>query len=215
MKIPIRTIRAIQTILTASGIALLISHCGGLANTTSAAPDAGTHPGPDGSLVDSGLCEGTAGPGEVPSEHRPTAATCPRSPVEVPVPDGGATTCNTDPDCPTYEHCVEHVCGADACLTDTDCATGNVCVCTSDAGGGNRIPGNVCVPASCSVDSDCGAGSLCVPSRGYCGGVSGYYCSSSKDTCVDPAKDCSCGGNACVYAPMVGHFVCASNVCNG
>jgi hypothetical protein len=64
-------------------------------------------------------------------------------------------------------------------------------------------------------DSGCGPSEYCSPSRGYCGGVEGFYCHSSQDTCVDAAKDCSCGGNSCVYAPTVGHFVCGSNVCMG
>jgi hypothetical protein len=76
--------------------------------------------------------------------------------------------------------------------------------------------GSVCVPAACHTDADCGAGNYCVASRGYCGGVVGYYCTSNRDTCVDPTKDCAaCGGNSCVYTPVVGHFACATNTCNG
>jgi hypothetical protein len=188
--------------VTTLGLALLLGHCGGIKS-------AGTLPG------DAGLCEGTASSGETPPEHRPTPVTCPRTPIELPVTDAGPATCNASTDCQAYEYCTDHVCGSDMCLVDADCPTGNVCVCSNDAGGGDRVQANVCVPAHCTVDSDCGPGNVCEPSRGYCGGVTGYDCSSSKDTCVDPSKDCSCGGNSCVYAPMVGYFVCADSVCNG
>jgi hypothetical protein len=43
----------------------------------------------------------------------------------------------------------------------------------------------------------------------------GFFCHTSQDTCVDSTTDCPCAGNACMYDPMVGHFVCATVVCNG
>ena len=202
----------IRTILAGGGAALLFSHCGGIAGTTAVEHDAGPDAAaPDGGGLDSGMCEGTALHGEVPAWHRPATTACARTPNAT-LPDGGMPgACNSDPDCPSYLHCSEHVCGYDACLVDGDCPAANVCFCI----GPSRSPGNVCVPARCKVDADCGAGNVCEPSRGYCGSVTGFFCTSGKDTCVDPTKDCSCGGNGCVYAPTVGHFVCATIVCNG
>jgi hypothetical protein len=209
----------IRTILAGGAAALLFSHCGGIADIKASGHDAGgdalPQPG-DAAVLDTGMCEGTVTAGEVPSEHRPTATACTRTPNAT-LPDGGTPgACNTEADCAaSYLRCAEHQCGYDACLVDGDCAPGTVCVCSAGNGGGLRSPGNVCVPATCAVDSDCGAGNVCEPSRGYCGSIQGFYCTSSKDTCVVPAKDCSCGGNTCVYTPTVGHFVCASGVCNG
>jgi hypothetical protein len=161
------------------------------------------------------MCEGT-GTGGVPSEHRASAMACPRTTTPPPQSvDGGSGACSSDAECPAGEHCAEHQCGWDGCLVDSDCDAGNVCVCNGSTGGGLRSPGNVCVPATCTVDADCGSGRYCAPSRGYCGTVEGFYCTSPKDTCVNPQTDCACGGNACEYSPVVGHFVCAQTVCNG
>ncbi|HTQ44359.1 MAG TPA: hypothetical protein VMI75_16475 [Polyangiaceae bacterium] len=91
-----------------------------------------------------------------------------------------------------------------------------VCVCADMTGGGTGLHVSECVPAECHTDADCGAGNYCIPSRGTCGAVQGYFCTSSRDKCVDPTKDCAaCGGNSCVYEPVVGHFVCATSGCNG
>lgn len=200
----------IRSTLLTGGLALLLAHCGGLA-TSHASSDAGPDAVTGG--LDAGMCEGTAS-GGVPAEHRPTATACVRTPV-TPSDGGTVPSCSSDSECASGEHCTEHQCGYDACLVDSDCATGDVCVCDSSGGGGLRSRGNECVPASCRVDADCGAGHVCEPSRGYCGSVTGFFCTSSKDTCVDPARDCACGGNACVYTPTVGHWVCSTTGCNG
>jgi hypothetical protein len=63
-----------------------------------------------------------------------------------------------------------------------------------------------------------GAGEYCSPSRGYCSSIEGFYCTTSKDTCVDPTTDCACGGpqpTACVYVPQVSHWLCGSAICAG
>jgi hypothetical protein len=211
-------------------VVLLVSHCSGSgANSDSHRGDGGgpvgddARAGDDGGLAEAGPCEGTAGqngPRGVPAEHRPVALECSRNSTNPEAPDAALVSCNADPDCQgdtgSLElHCAEHVCGYDACLVDADCPTGNLCVCKADAGGSWGDVGNACVPAQCHVDADCGAGEYCTPSRGYCGAVSGFYCTSSADTCVDPTTDCTCGGNSCVYAPTVGHFLCATSTCNG
>ncbi len=113
------------------------------------------------------------------------------------------------------------MCTYDECRRDTDCPTGQACFCAETFGGylgnGATHP-NTCIPANCRLDSDCGSNGYCSPSAGPCGSSSGFYCHTSKDTCVDPAQDCaSCGamGDACVYAPMVGAFTCGNAVCSG
>jgi hypothetical protein len=212
-------------------LAFVASHCGG-----STIPDStvleGRAPGDGGPVDDSGLCEGTASPDgapAVPQEHRAAAVACGRSSPSGRTASSGApassapytgSACSSDRECtgngsdPT-PYCRGNQCGIDECLVDADCASGTVCVCGSDAGWGTLFLRNVCVAASCRIDADCGPNGYCSPSRGYCGSVNGFNCHTPQDTCIDPAKDCGCGGNACVYAPTVGHFVCGSSVCMG
>jgi hypothetical protein len=131
-----------------------------------------------------------------------------------------AGSCTTDADCQNTSlgpsgHCVESECGYDECLTDGDCGAGTICVCSSVVGGGVGTHVNRCIPSNCATDGDCGPGNYCAPSRGYCGGTEGFYCTSGADTCVDPQTDCSCGGNTCDYAPEIGHFACGTTTCSG
>jgi hypothetical protein len=169
---------------------------------------------------DSGTCLGIAfgQRSSPPVDNRPSATTCTRTPNPTPGPDAAPPmSCNTDADCTTAVntgvHCAEHVCGYDQCLVDSDCPSNQLCVCGNMLRGGL---GSECVPAACHTDADCGAGNYCVVSPGYCGDITGYYCTSNRDTCVDPTRDCAaCGGNSCVYTPQVGHFTCATNTCNG
>ncbi len=230
-----------RLVLGVSLFAVLLGGCGGGVSATEHPGDAGHDATPDpidaahdaipdpgeaghdamasegGLPPDSGMCEGTALPGEVPVEHRATAVACPQTPPSPGVDAGTRPSCNVDSDCTNpYWRCTEHMCGSDACLVDADCPSGNICVCNINAGVGLRAQGNVCAPASCQVDSDCGTGQYCAPSRGYCGSVDEYHCTSPKDACVDAAKDCAgCGGNSCSYSPVVGYFVCATSTCNG
>jgi hypothetical protein len=157
----------------------------------------------------------------VPPEHRATAKTC--SPSNAPPSDGGTISCATDADCTPdgglpwgYNTCLHGVCSFDQCLTDADCGSG-VCGCSSDYYGGNAAyHPNVCVSGNCRVDADCGgAGGYCSPSRGYCGAFQGFYCHGPSDSCVDSTSDCAACGNACVYAPTVGAFVCGMAICAG
>jgi hypothetical protein len=214
-------------------LALLLAGCGGSV-ASDATKDGGAGqdsalsglPGDDASPgvgdggvlpAEAGLCEGTPH-GGVPSTHRATATTCPRS-SDVAV--DAAVTCTTNADCvfdgslPYEDNCVHGVCGGDQCLVDSDCPGAQVCVCGGAGFHGDGPQLNVCVPAACKVDGDCGTGRYCVPSVSYCGSTQGFNCTSPTDTCVDPHTDCSCGGDTCDYAPQVGHFVCATAVCNG
>jgi Cys-rich repeat protein len=231
----------LRRILGIAALALVATHCGGA--STSGAPPAGpdassdaaaadpnapdspldTGPANDGALGDSGLCEGTAGRDgapAVPPEHRAQVVACTRN-QGIPLPgDAGVSSCSSNADCQVDgavggQTCVQNQCSYDQCLVDADCSTGELCVCSADNGGGDRLELNVCVPAQCHVDSDCGAGQYCSPSRGYCGSVEGYYCHTALDTCVDPTTDCPCGGFACLYTPTVGHFVCGTPTCAG
>lgn len=223
---------ALLTVVVALG-----AHCGG-STSSPGTGDAGSGSGGSGSgsgssgSGSSGSSSGVVGgsssgavtcagsgkgtPAETPAEHRSAPATCTRTVVTG--FDGGS--CNGDADCQDASlgpnaHCVEHVCGEDECLVDADCAAGTICICSSDVGGGNGLHVNRCVPSNCTTDGDCGSGNYCVPSRGYCGGADGFYCTSGSDTCVVPQSDCACGGNACVYAPEVGHFACGATTCSG
>jgi hypothetical protein len=156
-----------------------------------------------------------------PAEHRSTATAC--SPSKAPPLDGGVLSCTSNADCVPdggldywgYNTCLHGVCSFDQCLTDADCGSG-VCGCSSDYYGGNAAyHPNICVPSNCHVDADCGAGGYCSPSRGRCGTFEGFYCHTAADTCVDATMDCTLCGNACVYAPTVGAFVCGGSVCGG
>lgn len=161
--------------------------------------------------------------GEVPTEHRATAAACSPSTRAPAPPDGGAQSCTLSADCAAagnafYTNCLHGQCSFDACLTDADCGTNAVCVCASDYYGGNAaFHPNVCVQASCRVDSDCGASGYCSPTHASCGTFTGFYCHGPADTCVDATKDCgSCQRSACIYSPAIGAFTCgASSVCAG
>jgi hypothetical protein len=107
--------------------------------------------------------------------------------------NGGAASCS---------------CTYDKCLHDTDCKTGDLCVCHGS--GYSDGEGNTCTPGNCRVDSDCGTGGFCSPSHGTsgCGGVTGYYCHTAKDTCTD---DSDCGGSSidiCAWSAKQGRWTC-------
>jgi hypothetical protein len=138
---------------------------------------------------------------EVPTSHRPDDSQCATVPPAGDcgnVPDG---VCTGDSDCTmgTNGRCNESTGGAlfcscqyDACAADTDCPSGQLCACHGSPYTGGD--GNTCVQGNCRVDSDCGAGGYCSPSAGGgCGGLSGYYCHTTSDTCVND-DDCSSGG---------------------
>src|SRR5262249_16495291 len=115
-----------------------------------------------------------------------------------------------------YGTCLHGVCSFDDCLTDADCGSTAVCACSTDYYGGNaQYHKNICAPGNCRVDADCGAGGYCSPSHGYCGSVESFNCHGPADSCVDATMDCVGCGNACVYAPTTGAFVCASQICAG
>jgi hypothetical protein len=164
---------------------------------------------------------------EVPPVHRSTAQACsPTSPDAMPIFTYNATgtPCTTDDQCTTDAgirgSCLHGACSPDECLTDDDCAGGGVCVCSSPSGasGGGVVENmNYCARGgNCRVDNDCGAGGYCVPSAGVCGIVSGFYCHTPADTCVDPTTDCGASClNACHYFPDKGRFACLDFIAGG
>jgi len=95
-------------------------------------------------------------------------------------------------------------CAYDQCSGDSACPKGETCAChdTPLASGGNQ-----CLPSNCRVDGDCGAGGYCSPSAdGGCGQLTGYYCHTPSDTCVNDS-DCT-APHSCVYDRKAGHWVC-------
>jgi hypothetical protein len=95
-------------------------------------------------------------------------------------------------------------CAYDFCVHDSECSYGGPCACNRSG------QGNSCVKGNCQVDSDCGPSGYCSPttSTSECSGVlTGYYCHTPNDECVD---DADCGAppaNVCVF--QNGFWQCA------
>jgi hypothetical protein len=150
-------------------------------------------------------------------QGRPENNACPQSPLAKNYPDAGSMACSQAADC-TLRQCLHGKCSADECVIDSDCSTGSACGCAADYYGGNGVHGNPCVMAQCRVDVDCGpvGSGFCSPSFGErCGGLTGYFCHSSADTCNTDA-DCCGSTPACRYQSTLGHWACQSIIaCNG
>lgn len=202
--------------------ALIAVHCGSLSGESPhhTTPDASA--GDDGSAPDSAVgdagCDGASTyhgpPSSPPSGHRASATACAATPY--PYTDGGhGPSCGTNLDCVKEPgpYCLHFNCSTDACLSDSDCGAGQACGCVANGAGRNTM-GNVCVTVGCRVDADCSAGNYCIPTKGTCGDLVGYYCTSKDDECLS-AADCPCGANQCAYSPMAGHRVCATATCMG
>jgi hypothetical protein len=171
-----------------------------------------------------------------PKVHRPSAMMCDnmRPPgiadaglgPEAGVPDSGLMNCNQDSDCTqgkdgrcSYTR-IGKQCTYDTCFSDSDCMNGAVCECRTNPQDSSP---NHCVGTmgtdTCRVDSDCGANSWCSPSFGTCGnygGIQGYFCHKTTDTCIDDS-DCNEGGlnGFCMYEPTVKHWQCSYSACAG
>jgi hypothetical protein len=213
---------------------LLLASCGGQ-TVGLGTPDSGGQSEPDsssahdtGTVGSDGASSSDAGSGgpdsaiaRVPMNHRPNDLACMTTPPPGtcsgpnPTPPGG---CAMDSDCTqgTNGRCVQPggplpgcECTYDTCSGDSDCPTGQTCAChdTADVNGGNE-----CVPGNCRVDADCGLGGYCSPtvsSQGCGGNISGYYCHTPKDECVNDT-DCpnSPVGGACTYSSSLGYWAC-------
>jgi hypothetical protein len=163
-----------------------------------------------------------------PLEHRPStpAACTPQTTIAAVCTVSTSDACHTASDCTAGldGNCISNsfsktpcACVYDDCLTDSDCPVGTACSCDANRSGpGASANPTKCVPASCRLDSDCGPGGFCSPSTlaagpGQCGsGMTGFYCHTAADECGN-ASDCPATlGNACLYAPEVGHWICSS-----
>ncbi|MGH7439060.1 MAG: hypothetical protein ACRENE_25505 [Polyangiaceae bacterium] len=100
-------------------------------------------------------------------------------------------------------------CVYEQCTQDSNCAAGSACFCSDDptfcAGGYSPSCSllnaeiictcgiaNQCRKGNCRVDSDCGANGYCSPGIDPCGEVTGYYCHTAADECVN---DTDCAGD--------------------
>jgi hypothetical protein len=190
--------------------------CGGTtAASTSDAADASTT---DAASRDSAAGDASGSDGSrAPVHHRANDSAC-----SGPSPGGdcalaGAGACKADSDCTagTNGRCVESgggaifcSCSYDTCTHDTDCPTGKLCACH---GSTYFTGGNTCTDGNCRIDADCGVGGYCSPSRGGCGGLTGYYCHAGSDTCIDDA-DCPSSGSPmiCAYSSTSKHWECTA-----
>jgi hypothetical protein len=107
-------------------------------------------------------------------------------------------------------------CWTDECSGDSACPAGNTCACR---GSPYAAGPNTCVPGNCRVDADCGPGGWCSPSSmsSGCAGISGYYCHTPNDQCVNDS-DCRPLSTFpyCRYDRTVGYWSCqSSGVCPG
>ncbi|HSZ82865.1 MAG TPA: hypothetical protein VLA14_11315 [Polyangia bacterium] len=231
--------------VTPSGMGTAGADGGGQAGAGSAgAPGSagGTAGGAGGTAGGAGV--GSAGAtgsggmsGRVPAKHRASAAACstdrPAGVCAVAVAAGTSAptpACTKDSDCTAGSNgrCLELgrvaacSCSYDMCTTDADCAqTGGPCACRPDAQGvvaPTTTSSNTCLAGDCRVDADCGAGGYCSPSLGSCGnysGVTGYYCHTATDACVDDADCAAQGAGDCRYNPTKKAWDCETTQCAG
>jgi hypothetical protein len=185
-----------------SAIAVDSSAADSSAVDSSTPRDAG--PG-DTSVQDTGQARDTsigADSGRVPTNHRPDDSEClqPAPPGDCNAGGGGPSgECSQDDQCTmgTMGRCINDGplpgcrCTYDSCAGDGACGAGEVCACHGSSY--TQGAGNTCVPGNCRVDSDCGSHGYCSPttSSTTCGSVTGYYCHTPDDQCVD---DSDCGG---------------------
>jgi hypothetical protein len=188
----------------------------GRGEDSSSPPDSG---GQDSSARDSAAQDSSSGSDAgTPTNHRPDDSQCTQP---APAGDctngggGGGGECSADNQCTTGTNgrCVNDGplpgcrCTYDTCTTDTSCPAGQLCACHGSA---YNSSGNTCIPGNCRVDSDCGAHGYCSPTSGAssCGGVTGYYCHTPADTCVNDS-DCSGQGfDICAWSTGDARWEC-------
>jgi hypothetical protein len=131
---------------------------------------------------------------EPPTNHRPSAATCPPHESDAGA-DSGMVGCMSP---------------MDACLVDSDCGATGVCECeTPRCTEPFAVRGNVCLPSNCRVDSDCACG-FCA-GEPSCGGIDAYYCTTPHDECSTDA-DCQDGGSFTQCRWSTDHWACVEGM---
>jgi hypothetical protein len=209
-------------------IGLALIACGGTVTNTDVGAEAGDVvgvDGTDGTVYDVTPTDATDVTGDVPTDgshvpmnHRPDDSQCTgAAPAGNCTSPGSPGNCHTDTDCTmgTNGRCVMNGGGAifcncsfDMCANDSACPSGQTCACH---GSPYTSGGNACVTGNCRVDSNCGAGGFCSPSPSYtnCGGISGYYCHTSMDLCVNDG-DCmgTTGLRICSFTPTSNRWEC-------
>ena len=100
-------------------------------------------------------------------------------------------------------------------MTDAECGAGNLCACH---GSPYVSGGNGCIAGNCRVDADCDGGNgYCSPSSEGCGGLSGYFCHTRQDGCLDDS-DCPSGTNGpqqCSWSSGDNHWKCVPELLCG
>jgi len=204
-----------------ASLAWLLAACGGATVPAGAGNDAGARDAHQTIEAGEGDSHDTRDAGQhdvvVPLNHRPNDSQCATVPdagdCQFPG-DEGIGSCgtqsgsgsgigpggDTDTQCTMGMNgrCIPLIgpagcsCTYDTCTGDSDCMAGQLCACHGGAYAEGQ--GNTCMPGNCRVDSDCGTNGYCSPTAGGgCGGVSGYYCHTPQDQCVN---DTDCGGQS-------------------
>ena len=207
--------------MTAKSVALILCSCAALLGCTSTALNGGDDGGPKLDLAP-----------RVPVYHRAAAIACPssRPAYDCMVQNGAPSTCAKDIDCTKGMNgrCVGSGrngcnCSYDTCVTDKDCGAGQLCDCRDRWYLGANGP-NTCMPGNCIVDADCGPHGFCSPSLDPgCGafiGVTGWYCHTAQDTCLDDGDcvgrvDGGFGPPFCGYRPELHYWACSATQCVG
>jgi hypothetical protein len=192
-------------------------------HVTSSLPDAAadTSTAPDSSVANPTDAEPDTSllQGRVPLNHRPNDAQCLQPPsggtCSHPETDASYFICAENSQCTkgTNGRCQDGLaalcwCAYDTCTDDSACSTGEVCACHGSPYADGA--GNTCVPGNCRVDADCGPAGYCSPAHGTgnCGDVTGYYCHTPSDTCIDDT-DCSNNGEtACTWSSASSNWTC-------
>ena len=161
-----------------------------------------------------------------PAKHRPTATTCTTPPLP-PEPDLSSTTFGPSAtfDCKRHANCTAAAngrcivvgtsppterggtrCMYSTCNVDTDCRAANACEC------GGVV--NTCMPGNCRVDADCASG-YCSPSFDQCGGgITGYWCHTPADECIDDGDcDATHFKMHCEADPATARWTCPPTAC--
>jgi hypothetical protein len=159
-----------------------------------------------------------APPPETPTYHRPNDSQCLTTPAPGDCTLKEMFACSSDSQCTdggVNGRCIQNnggvldcFCTYDMCQNDADCPKGDLCVCHGS--GYTDGAGNTCMPGDCRVDADCGPEGFCSPTHGTsgCGEVTGYFCHTAKDTCVNDSDCCSSSFDVCAWSAAQKRWEC-------